>query len=94
MATPSKIIKLASKRQKTTLENGNAENFNKIEIFDFEDKLIDEDTINLGNLISTKCCIRYWRHFAFKTLELVALKLLNQANTIKDITKFINLSYK
>jgi hypothetical protein len=49
MATTSKIVEPTSKSQKITLGNGYAKEFSKIEIFDFENKLIDEDTINLGN---------------------------------------------
>jgi hypothetical protein len=53
-----------------------------------EATLIDMDMVNLGDLISMKCYIRYWRHFASKwhilTLELVTIKILSHANTIKD----------
>lgn len=62
-------------------------NSNKIIIFDFEKKLIDGDTINPRDLVSIKCYIGYWRHFASKrhglTLELATIKLLDHANTIK-----------
>ncbi len=63
-------------------------NGNKIIIFDFESKLIDGDTINPGDLVSRRCYIGYWRHFASKkhslTLELATVKLLDHANTNKD----------
>ncbi len=46
--------------------------------------------INLGYLVSIciKCYIRYWRYFASKkhglTIELIAIKLLDDENMIKN----------
>ncbi len=79
---------MAQKKQKTTIKNDNIKELNKVQIFDKNNKLIDGNTINSGDLISIKCYIWYWRHFAYKrhglTLKLVVVKLLDQANTIKD----------
>jgi hypothetical protein len=60
--------------------------------------LNDGDMINSGNLMFIKYYIKYWKHFAFKkhylTLELNIVKLVHQANKIKVVMMFINLSYK
>ncbi len=86
-ATTSRLFELAWKKQKTTIENDNLEEFNTIEIFDNNNKLIDGNIINLGDLVSIKCYIRYWRHFTSKqhglTLKLTTVKLLDQINLIK-----------
>jgi hypothetical protein len=75
-------------KNKTTIENDNVEEFNKVQISDNTNKLIDGNTINSRDLVSIKCYIRYWRHFASKrhglTLKLIVVELLDQANTIKD----------
>ncbi len=88
IATTSGLFKLRWKKQKTTIKNDHIEEFNKIENFDKNKKLIDGNTINLGDLVSIKCYIKYWRHFASKqhrlTLELVAVKILDQVNLIKN----------
>jgi hypothetical protein len=82
--TTSKLLQWAWKKQKTIIENDNVEKFNKVQIFDNTNKLIDGNTINLGDLVSIKCHIRYWRHFASKkhglTLKLTIVKLLDQSN--------------
>jgi hypothetical protein len=53
-------------KKNTTIENDNLKEFNTIEIFYKNNKLIDGNIINLGDLVSIKCYIRYWRHFASK----------------------------
>ncbi len=62
--------------------------FVKIKVFHIDNKLNNGDIINSGNLMSIKYYIRYWKHFVSKrhssTSELNTIKLLNQANTIKD----------
>ncbi len=42
------------------------EEFNTIEIFDKNNKIIDGNTINPRDLVSIKCYIKYWRHFTSK----------------------------
>jgi hypothetical protein len=73
-------------------------NFNTIEIFDKNNKLIDGNTINPRDLVSIKCYIKYWRHFTSKqhklTLELAIVKLIYQVNLIKDSYIPIELSYE
>jgi uncharacterized ubiquitin-like protein YukD len=48
---------LAQKKQKTTIKNDNIKELNKVQIFDKNNKLIDGNTINSGDLISIKCYI-------------------------------------
>jgi hypothetical protein len=42
------------------------EEFNTIEIFDKNNKIIDGNTINPRDLVSIKCYTKYWRHFSSK----------------------------
>ncbi len=62
--------------------------FYKVEIFDKDNKLIDADTMSSRDLVSIKCYIRYEKHFVSKKrglkLKVIVIKLLNQANMIKD----------
>jgi hypothetical protein len=48
------------------IENDTLEEFNTIEIFYKNNKLIDGNTINPKDLVFFKCYIRYWRHFVSK----------------------------
>jgi len=45
-------------------------------VLDKVNKLIDGAIVNLGDLVSIKCYVRYWKHFVSKqhgiTLKLVA----------------------
>jgi len=42
------------------------EEFNTIETFDKNNKLIDGNTINPRDLVSIKCCTKYWKCFTSK----------------------------
>jgi hypothetical protein len=86
--TTSRLSESTWKKHKTTIENDTSKEFNTIEIFDKNNKLIDGNIINPRDLVSVKCYIRYWKHFTSKwhglTLKLATVKLLNQVNLIKD----------
>jgi hypothetical protein len=66
---------------KTTIENENVEKINIVDFFDKDNKIIDGNILNLGDRVSIKCYIIYWKHFISKqhklTLELTVIKLLN-----------------
>jgi len=53
-------------KEKPPYKMTNAKEFNVVEIFDKDDKLIDGNRVKLRNLMSIKCYIKYWRHFASK----------------------------
>jgi hypothetical protein len=91
-----RLFELAWKSFKTTIENDNVKKLNIVDFFDKNNKVIDGNILNSGDLVSIKCYIRYWRHFISKqhklTLELAAIKLLDHVNLIKhnyDIHMFI-----
>jgi hypothetical protein len=81
IATTLRLFEPAWKFFKTTVENDNAEKFNIVEFFDKDNRVIDGNILNLEDLVSIKCYIRYWRHFISKqyklTLELTTIKLLD-----------------
>jgi hypothetical protein len=53
----SRLPELARKKQKTIIQNDIVKEFNKVQIFDNNNKLIDGNTINSRDLISIKCYI-------------------------------------
>jgi hypothetical protein len=65
-ATTTRLFEPARKKKKTPIENDTLEEFNTIEFFYNNNKLIDENTINPKNLVPSKCYIKYWRHFTSK----------------------------
>jgi len=81
MATTLRLLEPKWKHLKTTIENDNVEKFNIVDFFDKGNRVIDGNILNLEDLVSIKCYIRYWRHFISKqhklTLELTTIKLLN-----------------
>jgi hypothetical protein len=81
MATTLRLLEPEWKHLKTTIENDNVEKFNIVDFFDKGNRVIDGNILNLEDLVSIKCYIRYWRHFISKqhklTLELTTIKLLN-----------------
>ncbi len=81
MATTLRLLEPKWKHLKTTIENDNVEKVNIVDFFDKGNRVIDGNILNLEDLVSIKCYIRYWRHFISKqhklTLELTTIKLLN-----------------
>jgi hypothetical protein len=60
-----------------------------VEVFNKENKLIDDASIARGNFILVKCYIRYWKHYTSNchklTLELTIIKqLIKSKLIIKD----------
>ncbi len=57
-------------------------------MLDKVNKLINGAIVNLGDLVSIKCYVRYWRHFVSKrhgiTLESVDIKKIDQCRIIVD----------
>ncbi len=47
-------------------KSANIEDLNIIDVFDKDNKVIDDAIVVLGDLISIKCYIRYWRHYTSK----------------------------
>jgi DNA integrity scanning protein DisA with diadenylate cyclase activity len=54
------------KKKKKIVHENDSLKLHTIEVFDKDNKLIDGATIIQGNLVSIKCYIRYWKHFASK----------------------------
>ncbi len=75
-------------KKKIVNENHNLKKWNVIKVFDKDNKLINDVIVNLGNLVSIKCYVRYWRHFVSKwhgiTLESVDIKKFDQGRIIVD----------
>jgi hypothetical protein len=84
----SRTLEPTSKKPKNANENDNSKEFNIIEVFDKDNKLINAATINPRDLVSIKCYVRYWRHFVSKrhgiTLKLIVVKKIDLGIIIVD----------
>jgi hypothetical protein len=55
IATTLRLLELAWKFFKTTVQNDNVEKFNIVEFFDKDNRVIDGNILNSEDLVSIKC---------------------------------------